>query len=87
MEIKEILLAKCINNIDPWGDKKTDLVIGKLYKVDEIHMGQSYTTITIDNKSYNSVMFEFYDEKNNEINIYKIYNPYMGFYIKKEDAK
>lgn len=87
MKIEEILLAKCINDIYPWGDEKTDLVVGKLYKVDEIHMGQSYTEIIIDNKSYNSVMFEFYDEKNNEINIYERYNPYMGFYIKREDVK
>lgn len=75
-----MILAKCIENVDPWGDKKTDLVIGDFYEVESISMGSSYTSIRLIGKSkcYNSVMFIFY-EVEKELNIYqdKRFNPYL----------
>lgn len=75
-----MIIAKCIKNIDPWGDKKTDLEVGKEYEVERVSMGGSYTSIFLVGKrgSYNSVMFEFY-ENGKELDIYKDkrFNPYL----------
>lgn len=75
-----MILAKCIENVDPWGDKKTDLIIGDFYEVESISMGSYYTSIRLigKNKGYNSVMFDFY-EVEKELNIYqdKRFNPYL----------
>lgn len=59
--------------------KKHDLEVGKFYNVESISMGQSYTSIGIDGKIYNSVLFEFY-ENGKEIDIYndKRFNPYLS---------
>ncbi len=77
-KIEELVLAKCIKNIDPMSSLDIGLEIGRYYVVSNINMGQSYTFITINNKSYNSILFEFYDDTLNEINIYSKYNPYRS---------
>jgi hypothetical protein len=75
-----MLIAKCKKNIDPWGDKETDLVVDREYVVERVDMGQSYTTLKLLGKDfyYNSVMFDFYEE-DKEIDIYsdERYNPYL----------
>lgn len=75
-----MITAKCIKNIDPWGNKETDLEVGKEYEVEYISMGGSYTSIYLVGKihSYNSVMFEFYED-GEELDIYKDerFNPYL----------
>lgn len=75
-----MLIAKCKKNIDPWGDKETDLVVGEEYEVERIEMGQSSTSIELKGKNfyYNSVMFDFYED-GKEIDIYsdERYNPYL----------
>ena len=75
-----MITAKCIKNIDPWGDRQTDLEVGKEYEVEGISMGGSRTSIYLVEKrySYNSIMFEFY-ENGKQIDIYKDrrFNPYL----------
>ena len=75
-----MITAKCIKNIDPWGDRQTDLEVGKEYVVKGISMGGSRTSIYLVEKqySYNSIMFEFY-ENGKPIDIYKDrrFNPYL----------
>lgn len=83
MKVEELLLAKCIKNIDPMGNTDIGLEVGSYYVVTHINMGQSYTSITINNKSYNSVLFEFYNLA--EVDIYSKYNPYRG--INNENTK
>jgi len=78
-----MLIAKCINNIDPITDKPIpDLEVGKEYVVDYLSMGQSHTTVQIDFgnrhfRHFNSIHFDFY-ENGRKKNIYnsKKYNPY-----------
>lgn len=54
------------------------------YKVIKIDMGQSSTRIQFDSLdgSFNSVFFTFFDEYDNEIDIYsmKEFNPYLSIY-------
>ena len=75
-----MITAKCIKNIDPWGDRQTDLEVGKEYEVKGISMGGSYTSIFLKDKkgSYNSIMFEFYED-GEPLDIYKDrrFNPYL----------
>lgn len=75
-----MITAKCIKNIDPWGDRETDLEIGKHYEVSSIDMGSCYTSVYLhgNERSYNSVMFEFYED-GKEIDIYSDprFNPYL----------
>ena len=77
-----MLIAKCKNNIDPWGDKETDLVVGCSYEVKKIDMGQSYTSIMLvgNPSSYNSVLFDFFENRK-KIDIYrdKRFNPYWEY--------
>lgn len=75
------IYAKCVRESDPncsWIEH--DLEVGKMYEVEEISMGQSYTSIDLKNRirSYNSVIFEFY-EGDKQIDIYsdKRFNPYI----------
>jgi hypothetical protein len=42
MKLKELVLAKCIQNIDPYGDENTVLDINKYYVIEEINIGQSH---------------------------------------------
>lgn len=57
-----------------------DLEYGKMYEVEDIDMGQSYTSVYIVNKPYpyNSIIFEFY-ENGKLLDIYKDarFNPYL----------
>lgn len=77
--------AKCIKNIDPWGDKPTDLIVGEMYEVESVSMGQSYTDVYLvgKNSGYNSVMFEFYED-GKSLDIYSDarFNPYIRRYYK-----
>ena len=75
------IYAKCVIESDPdcsWIEH--DLEVGKIYEVEDIQMGQSYTDIFLKgkDKSYNSVLFKFY-ENDKEIDIYrdKRFNPYI----------
>lgn len=75
-----MLTARCIKSIDPWGDKHTDLTIGKEYKVTQVDMGGSYTSIYLKGMTgvYNSILFEFYkDGKKHNIYNDPKYNPYL----------
>lgn len=75
-----MIIAKCIENIDPWGNRQTDLEVGKEYEVEGISMGGCYTNIYLVEKrySYNSIIFEFY-ENGKPLDIYKDrrFNPYL----------
>ena len=62
MKVENLVLAKCIKNIDPWSDKNTGLEIGKYYVIEEINIGQSKSSIKINGKSYNSILFEYYND-------------------------
>ena len=57
-----------------------DLEYGKMYEVEDIDMGQSYTSVYIVDKPYpyNSIFFEFY-ENGKPLDIYKDtrFNPYL----------
>ena len=72
MKVEELVLAKCINN------EKNDFVLGQLYVVDEIHIGQSSSSVRIDGIYCNSIWFKYYDANMNEIDIYRSkYSPYF----------
>lgn len=75
------IYAKCVRESDKecsWLEH--DLEVGKMYEVEKISMGQSYTSICLKDKkhSYNSVIFDFY-EGDKQIDIYsdKRFNPYI----------
>lgn len=61
--------------------EKAGLVVWKRYLVEDVNMGQSYTSIKLDciDKQLNSVLFEFEKEDYSPINIYADpkYNPYI----------
>ena len=79
MKCKDLVLAKCIKNIDTWGDKNTGLEIDKYYVVEEIHIGQSNSSIKINGKIYNSILFEYYNDYLEKIDIYHSkYSPYFN---------
>ena len=78
MKVENLVLAKCIKNIDPWSDKNTGLEIGKYYVIEEINIGQSKSSIKINGKSYNSILFEYYNDYLEEIDIYKSYFRRIG---------
>lgn len=78
MKVEELILAKCINN------KDTSLEEEKYYKVEEIHIGQSNSSVLINGTCYNSIKFEYYDDKLEKFNIYHSkYSPYHKI-IKKD---
>lgn len=58
---------------------KAGLVVGKRYLVEDVDMGQSYTSIKLDciDEPFNSVLFEF-EEDYSPVDIYADprYNPY-----------
>ena len=62
--------------------KQMGLKVGKKYEVEDISMGQSYTSIYLKgiNGSFNSVQFEF-EESGKPIDIYRDprYNPYLQY--------
>lgn len=66
-------------NCDKENVNKLDTL--KLYEVEYVEMGQSYTSIYLLNIdcAFNSVNFEFYDEDSNNVNIFSMpeYNPYL----------
>ena len=79
MIIEELVLAKCIRNIDTWSGKDTGLEIGKYYVIEEIHIGQSNSSVKINDKFYNSVLFEYYNDCLKKIDIYNSkYSPYFN---------
>lgn len=78
MKLEELILAKCINDVDPWNDGKTSLEVGRYYLPERINIGQSCSDVVIDGKSYNSILFDFYDSRLEEIDIYHSkYSPYF----------
>ncbi len=82
MKTNGLVYAICRNNIDPMDDKNIGLIIGKYYVVDEIWIGQSHSSIKIGDKSYNSILFDYFDLNGTPLNIYKEYSPYKNYEIK-----
>lgn len=80
IDVKATIYAKCIQKSGDCSWTEHDLQVGAYYKVEKIEMGQSYTSIYLEEffRVYNSVYFEFY-ENGKEINIYKDkrFNPYI----------
>lgn len=79
--MKNKIYAKCIQKSNKDIDLlEHDLDVDKLYEVEKISMGQSYTSVYLknNNKSYNSIYLEFY-ENNKIIDIFKDsrFNPYI----------
>lgn len=60
-----------------------ELEIGKIYEVDSVYMGSSYTTIylkgiSIEDNGFNSILFKFYmNDKLHDIYNDPKYNPYL----------
>lgn len=78
MKVEELIFAKCVMNTDPWNGQDTGLELNTYYVLETINIGQSNSSVVIDGKSYNSVLFEFYDSKLKEIDIYRSkYSPYF----------
>ena len=73
MKLEELVLAICVRT-EAWGSGETDLILGNYYVIDEINIGQSHSTVKINGKSYNSIMFDYYETK--PLNIYEKYSPY-----------
>ena len=77
------LYAKVIEHYVGFNDNKKieQYPIGSIVEVDEIIMGQSRTTVVIDDQFFNSVSFEFYEDEDGliEKDIYNDprYNPYI----------
>ena len=64
--------------------KNLNFKIGDKFEVENISMGQSYTSLTLKEfpkKSFNSSNFNF-EEDGKELNIFndKRFNPYLSFY-------
>ena len=61
--------------------KNAGLKIGQRYEVEDLSMGQSYTSIYLKRIGgpFNSVQFDYEEEDGMPVNIYedKRYNPYM----------
>ena len=76
MKTNGLVYAICRNNIDPMNNENIGLIIGKHYIVDEIWIGQSHFSVKINDKSYNSILFDYFDLSGNPINIYREYSPY-----------
>ena len=80
IDVKATIYAKCIQKSGDCSWTEHDLQVGAYYKVEKIEMGQSYTSIYLEEffRVYNSVYFEFY-ENGKEIDIYKDkrFNPYI----------
>ena len=82
-----MLFAKYVNPNAGYDCDKANcerwLILGFSYRVEEVNMGQSYTTIYLEDfpkLAFNSVNFEFFEGKDlSPINIYEDprYNPYL----------
>ena len=61
--------------------KKAGLIAGNEYPVSDISIGQSYTSVHLENfqGAFNSVQFEFYED-GKPLNIFRDrrFNPYLG---------
>lgn len=72
--------AKCIKDINPWGDTLTTLTLGEEYEVKHIEMCSAITFVFLKGKKgvFNSLCFEF-SEDDKPLNIYmdKRFNPYI----------
>lgn len=75
-----MITAKVIKKSQNYTWLNHDLEYGKEYEVEDIDMGQSYTSIYLKDmkNSYNSVIFEFYED-GKPLNIYRDtrFNPYI----------
>ena len=75
-----MITAKVIKKSDDDTWLKHDLEYGKMYEVEGIDMGQSYTSIYLKDmrNPYNSVIFKFYED-GKPLNIYrdKRFNKYL----------
>lgn len=85
MKVDELIWGRCLMEEEPFSHKKTGLKNNVLYAIEEINIGQSHSSVTIEGKKYNSAMFEYYDKNFKEIDIYKSkYSPYFRNKLKKE---
>jgi len=83
---KHNLVAKCIN-VDVGYDiekqcAKQYLSVGNTYEVEDIYMGQSTSSVTltgIENGTFSTMTFDFYDDAGNIVNIFNSskWNPYL----------
>ena len=72
-----MVFLKCIRN-EILDEKITELEVNKWYVMDNIEIGQSSSTVTINGKRYNSILFDYYDEYMNKFDIYRSeYSPYF----------
>ena len=67
-----------------WDSDKKDIKAldsAKMYEVDYVSMGQSYTSVYLKDVKgcFNSVNFEFYNKDGEQVNIFSMpeYNPYL----------
>lgn len=78
MSAKEIIILKCVRNeID---GQIYPFKIGNYYLMDSISIGQSHSSVIVNGKSFNSILFNYYKIKENklvECDIYRSeYSPY-----------
>ena len=69
MKPKKLLIGKCIIEAE-------DLKLGQCYIIEKVNVGQSYSSVVVKGKSFNSICFEYFDENKEEVNIYEEYSPY-----------
>lgn len=79
-----MIYAICKKNIDPMSEELLDISVGVAYEVTSIVMGGWFTDIRLKERhgTYNSVLFEFYELKEEKLEILDIYkdkrfNPYL----------
>ena len=71
------VFLKCIKNIEPMSGKLEILNIGQWYIMEEISIGQSRSSVKVDGKWYNSILFEYYNDFMKEFDVYHSeYSPY-----------
>ena len=79
-----MIYAICKKNIDPMTEELLDISVGVAYEVTSIVIGPWFTDIRLKERhgTYNSVLFEFWEVKEEKIEILDIYkdkrfNPYL----------
>ena len=83
MEYYAIYLGRNGYTHDKESAKKKGLVVGQKYLVDYVTMGQSHSTVYLEDiGGFNSVMFDYKDGNGNEVHILENpeWNPYLQFY-------
>ena len=67
----ELIILKCIRNeVD---GQEYPFKIGDYYLMDSISIGQSHSSVIVDGKSYNSILFNYYKIKEDKLIEFDIY--------------